>query len=121
LHDKVAYSFQVFKHQKSHITLRHLLTHSSGLIAHRPYFQRKLSTKEVLDDIFEEKLSYPLDSEVVYSDLGYILLMSVIEHVTGQSIQDYVQNHIFKPLGMMQTGYCPKYERHHAPTEYWNI
>ena len=120
LHDKVATFIPEFaKHQKSHITIKHLLTHSSGLIAHRPYFQRKLSTTKVLDDIFEEKLSYPLDSEVVYSDLGYILLMSVIENVTGQSIQDYVQNHIFKPLGMLQTGYCPKYERHqYAPTEY---
>lgn len=120
LNDKVGTFLPEFAtHQKEQMTLKQLMTHSSGLIAHRPYFERKLTTAEVLQDIYVEKLSYPSDSDVVYSDLGYILLMAVIEKVTGQPIQDYVQDHIFKPLGMEHTGYLPKYERHeYAPTEF---
>ncbi|MGB3260127.1 serine hydrolase domain-containing protein [Paenisporosarcina sp.] len=120
LHDKVATFLPGFaRHEKEFMTIKQLLTHSSGLIAHQHYFAQKYSTTEVLQDIFEEKLSYAPDSDVIYSDLGYILLMAVIEEVTGQPIQDYAQHHIFKPLGMNDSGYLPKYERHEfAPTEY---
>lgn len=120
LHDKVARFIPEFAtYQKESITLQQLLTHSSGLIAHRPYFQRKLSTSDVLREIMDEKLRYTPDSEVVYSDLGYILLMDVIEKVSGQSLQNYVQEQIFQPLGMVQTNYLPNYDRQqYAPTEY---
>lgn len=120
LHDKVAIFIPAFaKNGKESITLQQLLTHSSGLIAHRPYFERKLTTQEVLDDIFEEQLSYVPDTKVVYSDLGYILLMEVIEQVTGQPLQEYAHQHLFQPLGMNDTKYKPSYERdQYAPTEY---
>ncbi|WP_419959964.1 serine hydrolase domain-containing protein [Psychrobacillus sp. BM2] len=107
------------KNGKESITLRQLLTHSSGLIAHRPYFERKLTTPEVCADILEEQLSYATDTQVVYSDLGYILLMAVIEKVSGQPLEEYSKQHLFQPLGMMNTGYLPKYERtQYAPTEF---
>ena len=120
LHDKVATFLPGFaKNGKESMTLQQLLTHSSGLIAHRPYFARKLTTQEVLADIFEEQLAYASDTKVVYSDLGYILLMAVIEKVTGQPLHEYAQQHVFQPLGMKDTGYLPKYERaQYAPTEY---
>lgn len=120
LNDKVAKFLPGFaKNGKESITLRQLLTHSSGLIAHRPYFERKLTTPEVLADILEEQLSYESDQKVVYSDLGYIFLMAVMEKVTGQPLEDYSKQHLFHPLGMMDTGYLPKYERiQYAPTEF---
>ncbi|QUG43096.1 beta-lactamase family protein [Psychrobacillus sp. INOP01] len=120
LNDKVTKFLPGFaKNGKESITLRQLLTHSSGLIAHRPYFERKLTTPEVLADILQEQLSYVTDTQVVYSDLGYILLMEVIEKVTGQPLEEFSKQHLFHPLAMMNTGYVPKYKRtQFAPTEF---
>ncbi|MFS0688648.1 serine hydrolase domain-containing protein [Sporosarcina sp. 179-K 8C2 HS] len=122
LHDKVATFIPSFeKHGKESMTIKQLLTHSSGLIAHRPYFERKLSATQVLKEIEEEKLEYTPDTDVVYSDLGFILLMEIIEKVTGQKIDEYSRLHLFEPMGMKDTGYTPKYERQrYAPTEYYD-
>lgn len=120
LHDKVTTFIPAFsKRDKNNVTLQQLLSHSSGLIAHRPYFEKKLTTQEVLNDILEESLSYVPDTKVVYSDLGYILLMRIIELVTGQPLQEYASQHVFQPLGMNNTMYKPSYDRNqYAPTEY---
>lgn len=120
LQDKVVTFLPEFGiHQKETITLQQLLTHSSGLIAHRPYFERKLSYDEVLADIYKEELVYIPDTKVVYSDLGFILLGAIIEKVSGQNIQDYVIDHIFKHLDMDDSTYLPSVERQlYAPTEY---
>lgn len=120
LHDKVATFIPSFrKHGKDSMTIKQLLTHSSGLTAHRPYFDRKLSAVEVLKEIEEEKLEYTPDTNVVYSDLGFILLMEIIERVTVQKIDQYAKQYIFEPMGMKDTGYQPAYDRHrYAPTEY---
>lgn len=122
LHDKVATVIPSFqKHGKESVTIKQLLTHSSGLIAHRPFFERRLSVSEVLDEIEEEKLEYESDTDVVYSDLGFILLMEIIEKVTGQKIDEYAQQHLFEPMGMKDTGYKPAFERErYAPTEYYD-
>jgi CubicO group peptidase (beta-lactamase class C family) len=122
LHDKVARFMPSFqKHGKEGTTIKQLLTHSSGLTAHRPYFERKLPAVDILKEIEEERLEYTPDTDVVYSDLGFILLMEVIEKVSGQKIDAYAQNHLFGPMAMEDTGYKPSYERNrYAPTEYYD-
>lgn len=122
LHDKVVRFIPSFeKHGKESMTIKQLLTHSSGLIAHRSYFERRLPSTEVLKEIDEEKLEYAPDTDVVYSDLGFILLMEIIEKVTGQKIDEYARQHLFEPMGMKDTGYKPTYERcRYAPTEYYD-
>ncbi|MCG7344207.1 beta-lactamase family protein [Sporosarcina sp. ACRSL] len=121
LHDKVATFLPLFQqHGKESVTIQQLLTHSSGLPAHRPYFERRLPADEVLKEIEEEKLEYVPDTDVVYSDLGFILLMAIIEKVSGQKIDQYARRHLFEPMGMKDTGYKPAYERQrYAPTEYY--
>lgn len=122
LHDKVARFIPSFqKKGKEGTTIRQLLTHSSGLTAHRAYFERKLSAAEVLQEIVEEKLEYVPDKSVVYSDLGFILLMEIIEKVSGQKIDEYARQHLFGPMGMTDTGYKPSHDRQRfAPTEYYD-
>ncbi|MCM3636736.1 beta-lactamase family protein [Sporosarcina luteola] len=122
LHDKVAMFIPSFqKHGKESVTIKQLLTHSSGLTAHRPFFERRLSAVDVLKEIVEEKLEYAPDTDVVYSDLGFILLMEIIEKVTGQKIDEYAKQHLFGPMGMKNTGYKPAIERQrYAPTEYYD-
>ena len=122
LHDKVMTFLPSFQNNgKEGLTIKQLLTHSSGLAAHRPYFERRLSAAQVLKEISEEKLHYPPDTDVVYSDLGFILLMDIIEKVTGQTIDEYARLHLFEPMAMKDTGYKPNYERQRfAPTEYYD-
>lgn len=122
LHDKIATFIPSFgKHGKEAVTVKQLLTHSSGLIAHRPYFERKLAAAQVLKEIEEEKLEYAPDTDVVYSDLGFILLMEIIEKAAGQKIDEYAWKHLFGPMGMKDTGYLPDGGRQrYAPTEYYD-
>ncbi len=120
LNDKVARFLPGFaKNGKEGITLRQLLTHSSGLAAHRHYYEEKLSYENVLASIYEEKLAYQTDTDVIYSDLGYMLLGEIISKITAQPFQQYVKEYIYQPLGMESTGFLPEGERSHfAPTEY---
>jgi len=87
------------QHGKGKITIRQLLTHSSGL---KPYLTPKgigLHThKQIIDSIMAQKLAYKPGSKSVYSGLNMITLMRVIETITGQNFATYCQQHIFKPL-----------------------
>lgn len=121
LYDRVARFIPVFAQKgKDEITIKQLLTHSSGLIAHRPYFEQKLPFIEVLANICaNEELTYEPDTKVVYSDLGYILLGKIVEIVSTLPIEQYTKKYIFDPLEMNSTTYLPKVERQrYAPTEY---
>ncbi|MFC4409705.1 serine hydrolase domain-containing protein [Chungangia koreensis] len=120
LNDRVAYFLPEFgKNGKADVTIRQLLTHSSGLIAHRPYFERRLSYEDVLKEIFDDQLVYKPDTEVIYSDLGFIVLGEIVKAVTGVRLDDFARQAIFEPLGMKNTGFMPKVNRSLiAPTEY---
>lgn len=121
LHDPVSTFIPEFAQKgKEAITIKQLLTHSSGLIAHRPYFEKQLKFDEVLADICaNEQLTYQPDTKVVYSDLGYILLGKIVEIVSTIPIEQYSKKYIFEPLEMNDTTYLPDVERQrYAPTEY---
>lgn len=120
LNDRVSYFLPQFgRNGKADVTIRQLLTHSSGLIAHRPYFERKLSYEDVLQEIFNDQLVYKPDTEVVYSDLGFIILGEVVKAVTGVRLDEFARKAIFQPLGMSKTGYLPNVDRQLiAPTEF---
>ena len=97
------------------ITIRHLLNHSSGLRNNSPeivgwihfdgdpeWNQTEL-IKEKLPDYAE--LAYEPGSQAVYTNVGYMVLAAVIEAASGQTYQQYMIDHIFKPLGMDQTNW----------------
>lgn len=89
---------------KKGITLHHLLTHSSGLPAHRPYYEKLHGVKEekrlheVVDWILAEELQFEPVTDTLYSDLGFILLGRIIEIVSGYSLDAYWQRKIIRPL-----------------------
>ncbi|MBB4823475.1 CubicO group peptidase (beta-lactamase class C family) [Sporosarcina luteola] len=120
LHDKVSTFLPGFgSNGKDQITVKQLLTHSSGLVAHRPYFESRMGKEEVLASIHQETLAYQPDSAVVYSDLGFIILMELIEQLTGQRIDEFAKEHIFQPLSIKDTGYLPVFQHdRYAPTEF---
>lgn len=93
---------------KSQITIRQLLTHSSGLKPYiRPEKEGLHSRKAILDTVMAQKLQYKPGSKSVYSGLNMITLMRVIETITGQEFPAYCEQHIFKPLGMSHTEFRP--------------
>ncbi|KQZ03681.1 hypothetical protein ASD21_20580 [Caulobacter sp. Root1455] len=95
------------------VTIKHLLTHSSGIPSYTalPGFFDKGSSKLPLtpDEIVKLTRDMPLEFEpgakYNYDNTGYILLGYVIEKVSGETYADYVAKHIFAPLGMKDSGY----------------
>ena len=104
---------------KEKVTVRHLLTHSSGLPAFKPY--DKITTNA--DSIAKLMFATPLDTlpgvRMVYSDIGAYMLGKLVERVSGETLDQYVVGHVFQPLGMNETRYNPPAEwiDRIAPTE----
>jgi len=89
------------------VTVRHLLTHTSGLPPFKEYWRTSKSKQETLTKIFAEPLEYEPGTKEVYSDLGIILMAEIIERLTGRKLNDLANNYIFSPLQMKDTMYLP--------------
>jgi CubicO group peptidase (beta-lactamase class C family) len=85
------------------ITVRQLLTHTSGLRAELPLYEYRDPVRRLAE---EEPLTAP-GSAYRYSDLNPLLLQRVLEHATGRSLDQLVRDGITGPLGMTATRYCP--------------
>lgn len=92
---------------KGVITVGHLLTHSAGLAPFRLYYKLFSNRMEMVSAIRHEGLSATPGARTEYSDIGFMLLGQIVETVTGQSLNEYTQNHIFQPLHMTRTMFCP--------------
>lgn len=105
---------------KEAITVRHLLTHSSGLPAVAPLFREIQGRAAYLERIQAMDLEYPPGSRSVYSDLGVILLGEIIERTAGQPLEALVRERVLDPLGMRDTLFRPPADLRPriAPTEF---
>ena len=99
------------KGAKARVTLRHLLTHTSGLPAHEPFHELDASPHGLRSAIADTPLVAAPASTVVYSDIGFMMLGFVLEAVTGTSLDSAVQELVFTPLGLTSTGYVPVHAR----------
>jgi len=120
LDDKVAKYIPEFATEgKDDITIRHLLTHTSGL---RPDVSLKPDWSGYGTAIrlaCAEKLSAAPGEKVIYSDTGMILVGEIVRRVSGQPLDQFVKREIYEPLGMKDTGFNPPKEKlaRIAPTE----
>ena len=89
------------------VTVRHLLTHTSGLPPFKEYWRTSKSKQDTLTKIFAEPLEYEPGTKEVYSDLGIILMAEIIERLTGRTLDDLAKSFIFSPLGMKDSMYKP--------------
>ena len=104
--------------QAEKITLRRLLTHTSGFPAWRPYYQAALAIEKggiegfvgsraaknyIFERVRNEELVFPPGTHGVYSDLGFILLGEMVEVVAGGALDQYCDREVFGPLGMKST------------------
>lgn len=92
------------------VTLRHLLTHTSGLIADNALSDYRDGSQASWQRI--ERLRPQTDPGQVfqYSDVGYLLLGRVVQVVSGQTLDEFARHNIFEPLGMRHTMFNPAAE-----------
>ena len=105
---------------KSLTTFRQLLNHSAGLPAWKPYFQEIIKCEKtgrvnfvasraaknyVYEQIHRERPEAAPGTRTLYSDLGFIVLGEVIEILTGNTLDRFCQEKIFKPLNLRSTGF----------------
>lgn len=130
---------------KENLTIRSLMTHTAGLQAWIPFYQKAMQKGNVFsrvstdtfsiqvadslwmdktyqDVIWKEIIRSPVNppGSYVYSDLGIIILQKVIEKITGQNLEDYVTSAFYEPLGLYRLMYHPllRFQKTEiAPTE----
>jgi serine-type D-Ala-D-Ala carboxypeptidase len=105
---------------KSLTTVRHLLSHSSGLPAWKAFFEDIVRNEKsgrinfvasraaknfVFEQIHREKALNPPGAQSLYSDLGFMILGEAVEILTGNTFDRFCQERIFKPLGLRSTGF----------------
>src|SRR5690606_15664735 len=93
--------------EKRLVTVRHLLRHDSGLLAWSPLFKNARGKRAFLSRIASMPLEYEPGTRTVYSDLGAILLGLIVERVSGMALDVFMQERVFGPLGMRDTGFNP--------------
>ena len=93
--------------RKDAITVRQLLVHRAGLPAFRRWFFDHAGVQAYKDAAADEPLEAAPGSATVYSDIGVITLAWIVEEITGTALDAFLQERVWSPLGMTDTGYSP--------------
>jgi serine-type D-Ala-D-Ala carboxypeptidase len=108
LDEKVSHYLPTFGGgEKGNITVRMLLEHRSGFPAGRDLWRHAHSPEEARQLVFDTPLEYRPDHGQVYSDLGADMLGWVVEAAAGKSLDRFLAERVFTPLGMHDTGFRP--------------
>jgi CubicO group peptidase (beta-lactamase class C family) len=89
------------------VTLRHLLTHTSGLPAYVRLFERCSTRDELLAAAYATPLEADPGARTEYSDIGFIILGDILEKLAGVPLEQFCQREIFDPLGLAHTRFRP--------------
>lgn len=92
---------------KEHVTIRSLLTHSSGLPAHRRLWELTHDRASALVLVNTTPLDTPPGTRMVYSDLGAIVLTEALESAYGVPLDSLLSARVFGPLRMTSTRFLP--------------
>ncbi len=119
--DRVTRFFHNFGvYGKTHVTFRHLLAHSSGLPAWRPFFREIVQSEKqgrvnfvgsqgakefAFSSIHREKPESLPGSRSIYSDLGFMLLGETVEKVSGLPLDEFCYRRLYRPLGLRSTSF----------------
>ena len=102
------------------MTIRHLLSHTSGLrewsnlvqMDSWPRGSRTHTQDDLLEVVFAQKeVNYPVGDHYSYTNSGFGLLVTIIERVSGMPFARFTAERLFKPLGMTQTAWRDDFER----------
>jgi len=115
----------VLDEDKKNLTLRFLLSHSSGFPDTRPFYKiiqkeedkkqgflgSEQAKEQMFDLVHRETLVYIPGTQQIYSDLGFILLGECIERLTNKTLDSFCRTEIFEPLGLRDTFFLPMHQK----------
>lgn len=110
LSDPLSRYLPYLKHtDKEKITIMQALSHMGRLKAFDTYWKKAKDADDPLASVIEQITATPLlaKSEYVYSDLGFILLGQMVQQVSGQRLDIFVQRHFYGPMGLSHTHFNP--------------
>lgn len=104
---------------KEKVTVEQLLIHTSGLIPDNALRDYEDGPARAIERVFALQPRTPPGEAFAYSDVGFIVLAELVKQVSGQDVQAFSQEHVFRPLGMKDTRYLPPEDQRPriAPTE----
>lgn len=103
---------------KDAVTVRHLLTHTSGFVSWLPLYSRYPDKASRIKAVMDQPLAAAPGARYLYSDLNLIALGVMVERLRGAPLDEVVHERIAEPLGMRDTGYNPTDRERTAATEY---
>lgn len=90
---------------KKNISIHQLLTHTGGFQESLDSDFELISTRDFFNNVFNSKLFQQPGTKFNYSNLGYSILARIIEITSKMNYEDFLNEFLFKPSGMTQTGY----------------
>jgi CubicO group peptidase (beta-lactamase class C family) len=118
--DKITQYFEDVPEDKKEITLHNLLTHTSGVVDALGPDYVTATRDETARKTLEAPLRFKPGEQFGYSNAGYSLLAAVIEKISGQSYEEFLNEHLFTPSGMKFTGYrIPEWDKKVVAHWYW--
>ncbi|HVP91055.1 MAG TPA: serine hydrolase [Terriglobales bacterium] len=111
LEDEVTKFLPDYPTQGRKITVENLLTHTSGIRSYTdlpewlPLWRKDFTLKELIELFKDKPMQFEPGERWAYCNSGYILLGAIVEKVSGQTYEEFVDAHIFKPLGMKHSCY----------------
>lgn len=106
LDDRIEKFVPEFDPRGTTITLRQLLSHTSGVVGGPPNPYLPVTRAQAIAVMNAQPLAFPPGSKWSYSNAGYKLLGYAIESITGKSFAEFVRAELALPLGLLDTGVC---------------
>ncbi|PAE23903.1 MULTISPECIES: serine hydrolase domain-containing protein [Bacillaceae] len=100
--------FEVFQKE---ITIKHLLTHTSGFPPEIKFYENDYTLEESIHLISQIKSRMKTGEQVIYSDLNFIVLGYMVKKLTGMSLAAFANKKIYEPLGMSDTHFNPPFNK----------
>ncbi|WP_374970679.1 serine hydrolase [Terrabacter sp. BE26] len=113
-----AYLPEFAAHGKESVTVRQLLTHTSGFTSWLPLWSKWPDKASRIKAVMDQPLTNPPGTTYLYSDLNLITLGVMVERLRDEPLDVVVHDRITAPLGMRDTGYNPTDKARTAATEY---
>ncbi len=112
LQDEITKFLPDYPTQNHKITVEHLLTHTSGIMSYTNIpgwmltrVKQDLTVDQLIDGFKDKPMEFAPGEKYKYNNSGYVLLGAIIEKVSGQTYREFIDERIFKPLGMQQSYY----------------
>jgi CubicO group peptidase (beta-lactamase class C family) len=90
------------------ITVRHLLSHSAGLVQWQPLYYHGANSAQTYAVIRDMPLQWGVGDARHYSDLGFMLLGYIVERASGEPLDRFLSDSLYRPLGLRSTTFNPK-------------